>query len=431
MIFEGLSSKMQTIFRNLSGGGRVSEKDVKAAIVDIKRVLLEADVNFKVVKNFINKVSEKAIGQDVLQSLTPGQQIISIIHKELIELLGGTEEKLKFSSSRPTIFMMVGLQGSGKTTTSGKLANWARKQGKNPLLVACDIYRPAAIKQLELLGTQLNIPVFFQDDNQDPVDIAKRSMQHTRNTLHDVVIIDTAGRLHVDEELMNELSRMKSVVHPDYVLLVADAMMGQDSVNVAQSFHNKLDIDGIVLTKLDGDTRGGAALSIKEVTGQPILFAGVGEKLNDLEQFFPERMASRILGMGDVLTLIEKAQEAVDQKKAIEMENKLRTQKFTLEDFLDQMQQIKKMGPLKQLISMIPGIDSNMLKNVQIDDKGFSHLEAIIRSMTIRERMEPTIMDASRKKRVASGSGTSVNQVNTLIKNFEQMKKMMKTFKFH
>lgn len=426
MIFEGLSGKLQETIKRLRGQGRVTEKDVKDMMREIKLALLEADVNFKVVKDFIGKVSERAVGQDVLESLTPGQQVIKIVNEELIELMGKTQSKVTFSPSPPTVYMMVGLQGSGKTTTSGKLASLLRKQGKNPLLVACDVYRPAAIKQLEVVGGQLNIPVFSMGDKKNPVDIAKAALEHARAKLHDLVIIDTAGRLHINEELMEELSNIKKAVKPHEILLVVDSMTGQDAVNVAESFNEKLGVDGIILTKLDGDTRGGAALSVRAVTGKPIKFAGMGEKLSELEPFFPERMASRILGMGDVLSLIEKAQEAFDEKKALELEKKMRSQQFTLEDFLDQMQQLKKMGPLNQVLGMIPGMNSKALQNVEVDEKKMGRMEAIIKSMTRQERHDPSIINANRRKRIAAGSGTTIQDVNKVLKDFEEMKKMMK-----
>ncbi|MDP4180508.1 MAG: signal recognition particle protein [Bacillota bacterium] len=426
MIFEGLSGKLQDAVNKLRGKGRVTEKDVKDMMREIKLALLEADVNFKVVKDFVAKVSERSVGQDVLDSLTPGQQIIKIVHEELIELLGRESSKVTFSPKSPTVYMMVGLQGSGKTTTSGKLASLLRKQGKNPLLVACDIYRPAAIKQLEVVGGQLSIPVFTMGDKISPVDIAKAAIEHAKLKLHDLVIIDTAGRLHIDDELMNELINVKKAVMPQEILLVIDSMTGQDAVNVSQSFDEKLGVDGIILTKLDGDTRGGAALSVKAVTGKPIKFAGMGEKLSDLEPFFPDRMASRILGMGDVLSLIEKAQEAFDEKKALELEKKMRTMQFTFEDFLDQMQQIKKMGPLSQVLGMIPGMNTKALQGADLDEKKMGRVEAIIKSMTKQERLEPSIINGSRRRRIASGSGTTIQEVNKLLKEFEEMKKLMK-----
>lgn len=425
-LFEGLSGKLQETIQKMRGKGRVTEKDVKEMMREIKLALLEADVNFKVVKDFINKVSERAVGQEVMESLTPGQQVIKIVHEELIELMGKVPSKATFSPKPPTVYMMVGLQGSGKTTTSGKIANLMRKQGKNPLLVACDVYRPAAIKQLQVVGSQLNIPVFSVGDKISPVDIAKAALEHAAKMQYDLVIIDTAGRLHIDEELMDELSFIKKAVHPHEILLVVDSMTGQDAVNVAQSFNEKLGIDGIILTKLDGDTRGGAALSVKAVTGKPIKYVGMGEKLSDLEPFYPDRMASRILGMGDVLSLIEKAQEAIDEKKALEMEKKLLSQQFTFDDFLEQMQQLKKMGPLNQLIGMIPGLNAKALKDVDIDEKKMAHIEAIIKSMTKQERNDPSIINGSRRKRIAAGSGTSIQEVNKLLKDFAEMKKMVK-----
>ena len=427
-VFEGLSGKLQDTINKFRGKGRVTEKDIKEMMREIKLALLEADVNFKVVKDFINKISEKAVGQDVLESLTPGQQVIKIVHEELIDLMGSEQSKVTFSSKSPTVYMMVGLQGSGKTTTTGKLSNVLRKQGKNPLLVACDVYRPAAIKQLQVVGTQLNIPVFSMGDKVNPVDIAKAAIEHARQKQHDLVIIDTAGRLHINEELMDELSNVKEAVMPHEILLVVDSMTGQDAVNVAQTFNEKLGIDGIILTKLDGDTRGGAALSVKAVTGKPIKYVGMGEKLSDLEPFFPDRMASRILGMGDVLSLIEKAQEAFDEKKALEMEKKLRSMQFTLEDYLEQMQQLKKMGPLSQIMNMLPGMNSKALEGMDMDkgEKEMARSEAIINSMTKKERQDPLIINGSRRKRIAAGSGTTVQDVNKLLKGFEEAKKMMK-----
>ncbi|GAE89960.1 signal recognition particle protein [Acetivibrio straminisolvens] len=426
MVFEGLSGKLQEAMKKLRGKGRVTEKDVKEMMREIKLALLEADVNFKVVKDFIGKVSERAVGQDVLESLTPGQQVIKIVHEELINLMGSANSKVTFASKPPTIYMMVGLQGSGKTTTTGKLASLLRKQGKKPLLVACDVYRPAAIKQLQVVGSQLGIEVFSMGDKTNPVDIAKAAIEYAKTRQNDLVIIDTAGRLHINEELMEELQNIKEAVRPQEILLVVDSMTGQDAVNVAESFNEKLGFDGIILTKLDGDTRGGAALSVKAVTGKSIKFIGMGEKLSDIEPFFPDRMASRILGMGDVLSLIEKAQEAFDEKKALELEKKMRTQQFTLEDFLDQMQQIKKMGPLNQILGMIPGFNANALKDVELDEKKLAHVEAIIKSMTKEERNNPSIINGSRRKRIAAGSGTTVQEVNKLLKDFEEMKKMMK-----
>lgn len=428
MVFEGLSNKLQETIKKLKGKGRVNEKDVKEMMREIKLALLEADVNFKVVKDFIAKVSERAVGQDVLESLTPGQQIIKIVHEELINLMGPGQSKVVFAPKPPTVYMMVGLQGSGKTTTSGKLANLLRKQGKNPLLVACDVYRPAAIKQLQVVGAQLGVEVFSMGDKTNPVDIAVAAVEHAKIKQHDLVIIDTAGRLHIDEKLMDELKNIKDSVKPHEILLVVDSMTGQDAVNVSETFNEKLGVDGVILTKLDGDTRGGAALSVKTVTGKPIKFIGMGEKLSDLEPFFPDRMASRILGMGDVLSLIEKAQEAFDEKKALEMERKMRTAQFTLEDFLDQMQQIKKMGPLNKIMGMLPGVNADALKEINSADseKELARFEAIIRSMTKKERVDPSIINGSRRKRIAAGSGTTVQNVNKVLKSFEEMRKMMK-----
>jgi signal recognition particle subunit SRP54 len=426
-LFEGLSSKLQEAVNKMRSKGRVTEKDVKAMIRDIKLALLEADVNYKVVKDFNNIISERAVGQEVLESLTPGQQVIKIVHEELIRLLGEVPSKLTYSPKSPSIYMMVGLQGSGKTTTSGKLANLLRKQGRNPLLTACDIYRPAAVKQLIVVGSQLNIPVFALETEKNAVKIAVESIKHAISKQYDTVIIDTAGRLHIDEEMMEELIKIKQAVKPQEVLLVADSMTGQDAVNVAENFNSKIGIDGIILTKLDGDTRGGSALSIKAVTGKPIKFAGIGEKLNDFEVFFPDRMASRILGMGDVLSLIEKAQEAFDEKKAIELEKKLRMQQFTLDDFLEQMLQLKKMGPLDQVLGMMPGMNQKVMKNVQIDEKKLVYMEAIINSMTKQERNDPSIIDYGRRKRIAAGSGTSIQEVNRLLRDFDNMKKLFKT----
>lgn len=426
MAFESLSDKLQEVFKKLKGKGRLTEKDVNEALREVKLALLEADVNFKVVKSFINKIKERAVGHDVLESLTPGQQVIKIVNEELTELMGSTQSKLTFSNTPPTIYLMVGLQGSGKTTTSGKLAAQIKKMGKKPLLVACDVYRPAAIKQLQVVGSKVGVPVFSMGDATNPVDIAKAAVSYAKNNNHDLVIIDTAGRLHIDEELMNELYEIKEVTKPQEILLVVDAMTGQDAVNVAESFNEKLGIDGVILTKLDGDTRGGAALSVRAVTQKPIKYVGMGEKLEDLQPFHPDRMASRILGMGDVLSLIEKAQENFDQKKAQELEKKIRKMEFNFEDFLEQMQQVKKMGPLNQLIGMIPGMNMQKLGNIEISDKEIAHIEAIIQSMTLEERRNPEIINPSRKRRIAAGSGRDIQEVNRLIKQFEQMKKMMK-----
>ncbi|HHY28293.1 MAG TPA: signal recognition particle protein [Desulfitobacterium dehalogenans] len=425
-MFQGLSEKLQETFKRLKSKGKLTEADVNEAMREVRMALLEADVNFKVVKDFVAKVKERSIGQEVLESLSPGQQVIKIVNEEMVALMGGVSSKINISSRPPTIIMLVGLQGAGKTTHGAKLANMLKKQGKHPLLVACDIYRPAAIKQLQVLGEQIKVPVFSLGQ-ENPVEIAAASLQHANSQGLDVVIIDTAGRLHINEELMGELRDIKASVKPHEILLVVDAMTGQDAVNVAESFHNELGVDGIILTKLDGDTRGGAALSVKAVTGCPIKFAGIGEKMDAIEPFFPERMASRILGMGDVLTLIEKAQEAFDEKQAREMEQKLRKQEFTLDDFLDQMQQLKKMGPLNSLLEMIPGVGKQM-KDVQVDEKDMAHVEAIIHSMTPEERRKPALIKDSRKRRIAKGSGTSVQEVGRLLKQFEQMQKMMKQF---
>ena len=418
MAFENLSSKLQDVFKQLRGKGKLTEKDVKLA-------LLEADVNFKIVKDFVKKVTEKAVGEEVLGGLNPGQQVIKIVNDELIELMGSTQSKLTFAPKAPTIYMMVGLQGAGKTTTTGKLAGQLRKQGKKPLLVACDVYRPAAIKQLQVVGGTYNIPVFSMG-NINPVEIAKKSLDYASENGNDVIIIDTAGRLHINEELMEELQNIKAEVRPQEILLVIDAMTGQDAVNVAEVFNEKLGVDGVIITKLDGDTRGGSALSVRAVTGKPIKFVDMGEKLEDLEPFYPDRMASRILGMGDVLSLIEKAQQVFDEKQAQELEKKMRTLDFTFEDFLAQMQQVKKMGPLKDLISMVPGLNQAKLADVDVDEKSISHIEAIIQSMTVYERRNPDVLNGSRKKRIAKGSGRSIQEINKLLKQFEEMKKMMK-----
>ncbi len=428
MAFEGLSDRLQDIFRKLRGKGKITEEDVKVAMREVRLALLEADVNFKVVKDFIARVKERAIGQEVLGSLTPGQQIVKIVHDEMTELMGGSECKLNLSSKPPTVIMAVGLQGAGKTTTVAKLAKTLTKQGRRPLLVACDIYRPAAIKQLQVLGEQTGTPVFSMGQ-QNPVNIAQASLEHARSNNRDIVILDTAGRLHINEELMDELAGIKEQVDPDEILLIVDAMTGQDAVTVAESFHEQLGLTGVVLTKLDGDTRGGAALSVKAVTGCPIKFVGMGEKLDALEPFHPDRMASRILGMGDILTLVEKAQATFDQEKAREMERKIRKQEFTLEDFMEQMQQMRSMGPLEDLLGMIPGLNKQM-KDIQgqVDEKEIARLEAIIQSMTPAERRDPSIISGSRKKRIARGSGTRVQEVNRLLKQFEESRKMMKQF---
>ncbi|MBO8158653.1 signal recognition particle protein [Thermosyntropha sp.] len=426
MVFEGLSDRLQDIFKKLRGKGKITEEDVKTAMREVRLALLEADVNFKVVKDFISRVSARAVGQEVLQSLTPGQQIIKIVYDEMTELMGGTESKLALGSKIPAVIMAVGLQGAGKTTTVAKLAKTLVKQGKRPLLVACDVYRPAAIKQLQVLGEQIEVPVFSMGQ-ENPVDIAKASLNYARSHNRDVVILDTAGRLHINEELMEELRNLKEAVNPDEILLVVDAMTGQDAVNVAESFNADLGLTGVILTKLDGDTRGGAALSVKAVTGCPIKFVGMGEKLDALEVFHPDRMASRILGMGDILTLVEKAQASLDEKKAKEMERKIRQQEFTLEDFLEQLQQVRSMGPLEDLLGMIPGLGKQMKGiKAEFDEKEISHIEAIIKSMTLEERRNPAIINGSRKKRIAKGSGTKVQDVNRLLKQFEESRKVMK-----
>ena len=427
MAFEGLSSRLQDITRKLKGKARITESDLKEMLREVKLALLEADVNYKIVKQFISTIQEKALGQDVLKSLTPGQQVIKIVKDELIELLGGTESKINFTPNPPTIIMLVGLQGSGKTTTSGKLANLLRKQGKKPLLVACDVYRPAAIKQLQVVGNQLNIPVYSNENSKDVVHIAKQALNIAMSKMNDVIILDTAGRLHIDEELMQELKNLKSNVRPHEILLVVDSMTGQDAVNVATSFNENIGIDGVILTKLDGDTRGGAALSVKEVTSRPIKFAATGEKLNDIEVFHPERMASRILGMGDILSVIEKAEETFDAEEAIKLEEKLRKQEFDLDDYLSQLRQIKKMGSFSGLLKMIPGM--NQLKDVKVDDKEFGKIEAIICSMTKKERRNPKILNGSRRLRIAKGSGTTVQEINKFMKSFELTQTMMKKLK--
>jgi len=431
MAFENLSNKLQEVFKQLRSKGVLTEADVKAAMREVKIALLEADVNFKIVKDFIKKVTERAVGTEVLQGLNPGQQVIKIVNEELIALMGSTQAQLTFSRKPPTVFMMVGLQGAGKTTTSGKLAGQLRKQGRNPLLVACDVYRPAAIKQLQVVGKNYNIPVFEMGTEVSPVEISKKALEYAAEQHHDTILIDTAGRLHINEELMQELQDIKTAVRPQEILLVVDAMTGQDAVTVAESFDGQLGVDGIILTKLDGDARGGAALSVRSVTNKPIKYIGMGEKMEDLEPFYPDRMASRILGMGDVLSLIDKVQSNIDEQEAIEMAKKMRSNDFTLEDFLSQMQQIKKMGPLKDLLGMMPGIpgmgklDMNALNGVD-PQKEMAKTEAIIQSMTKEERANPSILNGPRKKRIAAGCGRSIADVNRLLKQFEDMKKMMK-----
>ena len=427
MAFEGLSSKLQDFTRKLKGKARITESDLKEMLREVKLALLEADVNYKIVKEFTSTIQEKALGQDVLKSLTPGQQVIKIVKDELVELLGGTESKINFTPNPPTVIMMVGLQGSGKTTTSGKIANLLRKQGKKPLLVACDVYRPAAIKQLQVVGNQLNIPVYANENTKNVVQIAKEAYNTAISKLNDVIILDTAGRLHIDEELMQELKDLKASAKPHEILLVVDSMTGQDAVNVATSFNENLGIDGVVLTKLDGDTRGGAALSVKKVTGRPIKFAATGEKLSDIEEFHPERMASRILGMGDVLSIIEKAEESFDIEEAEKLEKQLRKGEFDLNDYLAQLKQIKKMGSFSSILKMIPGM--NKIKDLKVDDKEFTRIEAIISSMTDKERRNPKILNGSRRIRIANGSGTTVQQINQFMKSFEMTQTMMKKMK--
>ena len=427
-MFESLGEKLNNAFKKFRNKGKLTEADVKAGMREIKLALLEADVNFKVVRDFIKIVSERAVGAEVLESLLPAQQVVKIVNEELTRLMGGSQAKLTIASKPPTVIMMVGLQGAGKTTHAGKLAGMYKKQGKRPLLVAGDIYRPAAIKQLQVVGEKLDIPVFTMGDKVSPVEIAKESIKYANQKGYDMVFIDTAGRLQIDEVLMDELKNIKAEVHPDEILLTVDSMIGQESVNVAETFNNLLDITGVILTKLDGDTRGGAALSIRYVTGKPIKFVGMGEKLDTIEPFHPDRMASRILGMGDVLTLIDKAQAAYDEKQAAELEQKMRQQTFTLDDYLDQLAQLKNMGNLEQLMGMMPGVKPGAMKDLKIDEKAMAHTEAIIHSMTKAEREHPDIINASRKKRIAAGSGTSVEEVNKLLKQFEQMLKMMKQF---
>ena len=429
MVFEGLSDRLQQTFKKLRGKGKLTEVDVNEAMREVRMALLEADVNFKVVKDFIAKIKEQAIGQEVMESLTPAQFVIKIVNDELTNLMGGTQSRITVSSRPPTVIMLVGLQGAGKTTTAGKLAQLLKKQGKRPLLVAADIYRPAAIKQLQVLGKQLDIPVFAMEESKDAVLIAQKAIEYSLSYTRDTVIIDTAGRLHINEDLMQELKSIKKIVKPHEILLVVDAMTGQDAVGVAESFNKDLGLDGVILTKLDGDARGGAALSIKAVTGCPIKFVGMGEKLDALETFHPDRMASRILGMGDVLSLIEKAGASIDLEQAKEMEKKFRKDDFNLDDFLEQLQQVRKLGPLDQLLGMLPGMGNlKKLQDVKFDEKELLRIEAIIRSMTKKERRDSSIINGSRRKRIALGSGTRVQDVNKLIKQFVEAKKMMKKF---
>ena len=424
MAFEGLSDKLQRAFKKLTGKGKLNEQNIKDAMREVRMALLEADVNYVVVKDFIKRVTERCVGTEILSSLNAGQQVIKIVNEELTALMGGANARLTWSSSLPTVYMLCGLQGSGKTTMAGKLAGYLQKQGKKPLLAACDIYRPAAIKQLQVVGERVKVPV-FERGTQDPVLTSKEAVEHARYYGNDVLILDTAGRLHVDENLMGELERIKAAVKPQEILLVVDAMTGQDAVNVASAFNGKLNIDGVIITKLDGDTRGGAALSVRAVTGKSIKFAGTGEKMDAIEPFHPDRMASRILGMGDVLTLIEKATEAMEFEEIAKQQKNKGPEDMTLDDFLDQMQQLKKMGPLQNVLGMLPGI-GNKIKDIEISDDAMKKPEAIIRSMTLKERRKPDILNASRRKRIASGAGVTVQDVNQLMRQFDQMRKMMK-----
>jgi len=428
LVFASLSEKLSQAFKKFKSKGKLTEADVRAGMREVKMALLEADVNFKVVKEFTKKVTERAVGEEVLESLLPAQQIIKIVNEELTALMGGTQSKLTISSNPPTVIMMVGLQGAGKTTHAAKLAAMYKKQGKRPLLVACDVYRPAAIKQLQILGEQIDVPVYSEGTDVSPVTIAKNGLAYAKKNFCDMVFIDTAGRLHIDEALMGELQSIKAETSPTEILLTVDAMIGQDAVNVAERFNEMLDITGVILTKLDGDTRGGAALSVRYVTGKPIKFIGVGEKIDAIEPFYPDRMASRILGMGDVLTLIDKAQAAYDEKQAAELEKKIREQSFTLDDYLDQFAQIKNMGSMEQILGMMPGVNASALKDAKIDEKVVARTEAIIKSMTPRERAKPEILNYSRRRRIAAGSGTTIEEVNRLLKQFEQTKKLMKQF---
>jgi len=428
MAFENLSGKLQDVIKKLRGKGKLTEKDVREALREVRLALLEADVNFKIVKDFVNTVVEKAVGHDVLESLNPGQQVVKLVNEELTALMGSSQSKLTFAAKPPTVFLLVGLQGAGKTTTCGKLAGILRKQGRKPMLAACDIYRPAAIKQLQIVGNTYGVHVFEMGDKTDPETIATKSVEYARENNYNTVLIDTAGRLHIDDELMDELLRIRKSVKPQEILLAVDAMTGQDAVNVAQTFNERLGVDGVIITKLDSDTRGGAALSVRAATGKPVKFIGMGEKLEDLEPFYPDRMASQILGMGDVMSLIDKAQQAFDDKQAAALEQKLRQNSFTLEDFMEQMQQVKKMGPIKDLIGMIPGMGKLNIPEAEVNEKALTHVEAIISSMTREERRNPDILNGSRKKRIASGSGRSIQEVNRLLKQFEEMRKMMRNF---
>ena len=428
-MFESLSDKLQSVFQKLRGKTRLTETDVNEAMREVRLALLEADVNYKVVKDFIGKVKEQAAGTDILESLSPVQQVVKIVNDALVELLGGETTQITLSPTPPTVIMLCGLQGAGKTTLTGKLAAYYKKQGRNPLMVACDVYRPAAIKQLQVLGEQISIPVFTLPpaEGKSPPTIARQAVQYAKEKGNDIVILDTAGRLHIDDALMDELGQMRAWVQPNEILLVVDAMVGQDAVTFAEQFNQKLALSGFVMTKMDGDTRGGAALSIRAVTGVPIKFLGVGEKMDALEAFYPDRLASRILGMGDILSLIEKAQEAVDEKKAAELEGKLRENKFDLNDFLDQMQQMKKLGPIENLLKMLPGMNSKMLDEVNIDPKILTRKEALVSSMTRAERSDPSILNGSRRKRIAAGSAHTVQEVNQFLNEFEQMRKMIRT----
>ena len=430
MAFEGLSEKLQNVFKGLKGKGSLTEADINAAMREVKLALLEADVNFKVVKEFVDSVKQKSLGEEVMASLTPGQQVIKIVNDELTELMGGTGSKLTYSPKGFTVYMMVGLQGTGKTTTCGKLANYLKKNGKKPMLCACDIYRPAAIDQLEVVGKAVDTPVFTMRESREPEKIALAAIKEAERNGCNVLIVDTAGRLQIDEELMEELVRLKGAIKPHEILLVVDALTGQDAVNAAEGFNDRLGIDGIIMTKMDGDSRGGAALSAKKVTGRPVKFVGTGEKFDALEPFHPERMASRILGMGDMLTLIEKAQEDYDEQKAQELEKRLRKNQFTLEDFLEQMGQIRKMGGIGKLLGMMPGMNSRAMQNVNVEqsERDFVQMEAIIQSMTREERENPSILNASRRKRIAAGSGQPVSKINQLVKRYDETRKMMKSF---
>ncbi len=428
MAFEGLSEKLNNAFKKLRSKGRLTEADVKEAMREVRLALLEADVNFKVVKDFVKTVTDKAIGSDILESLTPAQQVVKIVNDELCNLMGGSQSRVHMANRPPTVIMFVGLQGAGKTTNIAKLAGWFKKKdGRRPLLCACDVYRPAAVQQLKVVGAQLDIPV-YEEGQGDPIAIAQHAFEHARAHGNDLLLLDTAGRLHIDEVLMDELKNIKSAVKPHEIMLVVDGMTGQDAVNAAGAFNDALGIDSVLMTKLDGDARGGAALSIRAVTGKPIKFVGMGEKLDAIEPFYPDRMASRILGMGDVLTLVEKAQDAFDEKQAVELEKKMRSGKMNLNDFLDQLRQVKNMGSIQDVMGMIPGIDKKALQNAKVDEKAFSRLEAIILSMTPEERAKPEIIKYSRKKRIAAGCGMKIEEVNRLLKQFEQTQRMMKQF---